>query len=87
MKKVLLVLLSCILIMASGITIIFADDIINDPDEPLEYSYELESSEEEPVINPRADIIKWRYKNINGHVYRRLYNYTKHKWIGNWEPI
>lgn len=80
-------MLSCIMIMTSSITTIFADEIINDPDEPLEYSYEMETSEEEPEINPRADIIGWRYKIINNYLYRRKYNYTKHKWIGNWEPV
>ncbi len=87
MKKALLVLLSCIMIMTSGITTIFADDIINDPDEPLEYSYVLEDGEEDLEINPRADIIGWRYKIINNYLYRRKYNYTKRKWIGNWEPV
>lgn len=87
MKRMFLILLSCLMIMATSATAIFADDIINDPNEPLEYSYELETGEEEPEINPRADIIKWRYKTINGHIYRRKYNYTKHIWIGNWEPV
>ena len=29
--------------------------------------------------------ITYRYKSINGHVYRRLYNYTTQEWVGEWE--
>jgi hypothetical protein len=32
-----------------------------------------------------ADVIVWKYKSINGHVYRRRYNSTKRVWIGEWE--
>ncbi len=32
-----------------------------------------------------SDIIGWRYKSVDGHVYRRQYNYSKEKWIGEWE--
>lgn len=36
-------------------------------------------------IMPYSDIIEWRYKVINGDVYRRQYNYTQEYWIGEWE--
>lgn len=39
-----------------------------------------------PNIEARADIIEWRYKLENGRVYKRRYNYTKQKWIGDWIP-
>ena len=39
-----------------------------------------------PAIEARADIIEWRYKLENGRVYKRRYNYTKQKWIGDWIP-
>lgn len=35
-------------------------------------------------LEPQADIIEWRYKVENGKLYKRLYNYSKEKWIGNW---
>lgn len=35
----------------------------------------------------RADDIGWRYKMIDGKMYKRLYNYTDHKWIGEWIPV
>ena len=34
-----------------------------------------------------ADVIGWRYKTINGKLYRRKYNYTQEKWIGSWELV
>lgn len=32
-------------------------------------------------------IIGWRYKMIDGQLYRRQYNYTEECWIGEWEPF
>lgn len=29
--------------------------------------------------------IGWRYTNEGGRLYRRLYDYTNQKWIGEWE--
>ncbi|WP_313130878.1 hypothetical protein [Anaerocolumna sp.] len=34
---------------------------------------------------PNAHAIGWRYKSENGKVYRRQYNYSRQKWIGEWE--
>ncbi len=39
----------------------------------------------DPIYSPLSDIIGWRYKTENGQVYRRQYNYSKQKWIGEWE--
>lgn len=33
----------------------------------------------------QRDIIEWRWKVVDGSVYRRLYNYSAGKWIGEWE--
>lgn len=33
---------------------------------------------------PYADDIGWRYQMIDGKLYKRQYNYTKEKWIGQW---
>lgn len=38
------------------------------------------------TITPFADITGWRYKTINGRIHKRLYNYSKQKWIGEWQP-
>lgn len=37
-----------------------------------------------PTVEYKSAIISWRYKNINGHAYRRKFNKTTQKWIGDW---
>lgn len=37
------------------------------------------------TAEPQQDIIQWRWKVVDGSVYRRLYNYSAGKWIGEWE--
>lgn len=39
----------------------------------------------ETQVEPRADILVWRYKSENNKLYRRLYNATKQEWAGEWE--
>ncbi len=41
----------------------------------------------EEQISPRTDNVVWIYKTINEKQYRRLYNKSQNKWIGNWEPV
>ena len=38
------------------------------------------------IITPFKDIIDWRFQNINGRLHKRLYNYSKQVWIGDWIP-
>lgn len=38
------------------------------------------------MIAPLKDIIDWRFKNINGRLHKRLYNYSKQVWVGSWIP-
>lgn len=33
---------------------------------------------------PRTDIKGWVYKVINGDLYKRLYNYTRNRYEGDW---
>lgn len=35
----------------------------------------------------RSEFIEWRYKAIDGKLYRRQYNLSKSKWIGEWELV
>lgn len=39
----------------------------------------------DPIFVPDSDIIGWRYKTEGNSLYRRQYNYSKQKWIGEWE--
>lgn len=36
------------------------------------------------TVVPMADGFVWRYKIVNGITYKRLYNCSKKKWVGNW---
>lgn len=40
---------------------------------------------ESKTIEPRKDKIDWVYKSEDGRVYRRLFNFSKNEWIGDWE--
>lgn len=54
----------------------------------LTYACEVaiaEEGDENEGIVPYSDIIEYRYKVVNGDVYRRLYNYSKECWVGEWE--
>lgn len=35
----------------------------------------------------RADEIGWKYKKSREKWYKRLYNYTKKCWVGEWIPV
>ena len=32
----------------------------------------------------KKDVLVWKYKSINGKMYKRLYNKTTGKWGGDW---
>lgn len=49
-----------------------------------DYSIGTNSSDNESGITTFADITGWRTTIINGAYYKRLYNYSKGQWIGNW---
>ena len=39
------------------------------------------------TIQPKSDRIAWRFATINGVKCKRLHNYTKGVWIGDWIPV
>lgn len=39
------------------------------------------------TITPRQRILEWRFKTIDGKLYKRLYDYTAQKWIGSWQRV
>lgn len=43
----------------------------------------LDSSVDSGIM-PASDDIRWRYQIKNGKLYKRLFNYTKAQWIGDW---
>lgn len=42
---------------------------------------------EAATATPYAPVIEWRFKEENGKLYRRLYNYSTASWIGEWEYV
>lgn len=47
------------------------------------YEIHAMASETESVM-PMADTYVWKYKIINGVMYKRLYNQSTKQWAGNW---
>jgi len=45
-----------------------------------------ENVQSDHLITPFPYIIGWRYKKVNGKLYRCRYNYSKEKRIGELEP-
>ena len=38
----------------------------------------------ESVANPQSDIIHWIYGELDGKLYKRLWNGTTQKWLTDW---
>ena len=55
------------------------------------YALEVEVVEDTDVLSEsgvaRSPIIGYRYKIIDGELYRRLFNYSDECWIGEWEKV
>lgn len=49
------------------------------------FAQEKEVAVEKSSSIARADVIKYVYKVENRKLYRRLYNYSKDTWLGDWE--
>lgn len=39
------------------------------------------------TVSPMYDTIGWRFKIENHAVWRRLYNYSTSRWLGEWEYV
>ena len=56
----------------------------------LTVSAQNTTSKPSPVISEEdssvysGDVIVWKYKTMNGKLYKRKYNQTTKKWIGKW---
>lgn len=78
MKRLFLSALLGTMITLSSTSVAFCADTVTTPAPVASDSTE---------ITPYADDIGWRYTTYNGQLYRRLYNYTKGLWIGEWELV
>ena len=81
MKKALYVLLTCATLTLSlpslSVTSLAA--------EPTEATVET-SVETSSDTTTYAAVTEWRYKVINGYVYKRLYDKTNKIWLIDWIP-
>lgn len=66
-----------IYVLLIGLTISGGVSITSYADDPL-------TAYDSGEVSPQSDIIEWRYKIENGKSYKRLFNYTKNEWIGEW---
>lgn len=77
MKTKIKILIPCLL---------FSSCITLSPVNASHYSHtsqiNLPSSEEK--IDTYIDKLEWRYKTINGKLYKRLYNATTNRWETDW---
>ncbi len=54
------------------------------PAHAAEAAVPTSTSEDDTTIQPRAAIIEWVFKEVDGKFYRRLYNHQTKEWIGDW---
>lgn len=78
MKRLFLSALLGTTIILSSTSVAFCADTVTVP---------ASATSSNAEITPRKDDIGWRYTTINGELYRRLFNYTKGLWIGDWELV
>lgn len=76
-KLILLFLFGFISIGVFSGSIVSAQDTSNEPS--------IVVSEEDSSVYS-GDVIVWKYKTMNGKLYKRKYNQTTKKWIGKWIP-
>ena len=76
-KLILLFFFGFISIGVFSGSIVSAQDTSNEPS--------IVVSEEDSSVYS-GDVIVWKYKTMNGKLYKRKYNQTTKKWIGNWIP-
>jgi len=78
-KKIIVILISSFLVLSNSVLTIQAQ-----AKSIIEISSCIDSQDD--YIEPKADKIGWRYKVQNGILYKRQYNYTRERWIGDWIP-
>lgn len=59
-------------VLAIPVTSVYAEDNV------------LSEDTDAPVVEPRTDKKEWVYKVIDGHFYKRLYNYSTGRWETDW---
>ena len=81
MKKALYVLLTCATLTLSLPSLSVTSLAAEHTEAPVETSVETSSD-----TTTYAAVTEWRYKVINGYVYKRLYDKTNKIWLTDWIP-
>lgn len=71
MRKKIIILLASIMVFGSSNLVQASSD-------------QMENIAQETIIEPRKDDIRYVYEVRDGKLYKRLYNYSKDKWVGDW---
>lgn len=79
--SIFLTSLSLILLLVSGINL---NVIAKDPILTRSPHYSLYQNEN---LSLRQHRLEWRYKVINGVLYKRLYDHSINNWVGNWIKV
>lgn len=91
MRKYLITITTCIMVFCTSVPVCFAQSPpTSDCNDHQSVAIESEQSEQptlEQEIILRKDDIRWRYKVVNGDLYRRKFNYTTRTWIGKWQRV
>ena len=66
-----------------GLTVLAAPAALAE-DEIIPMETGIEGSAGGGTAEPQSFIYEWRYKIVDGHIYKRLYNCTKERWEGDW---
>ena len=69
--------------IVGSFTILLACPITTISTHAADYSSHIITYQDD-TVQPRAAIIQWIHKEVNGKLYRRLYNYQTKEWIGDW---
>ena len=71
-------------LMMMGLTMLTAPAVLAE-DEIIPMETEIEGmGGGGGTVDPQSYIYEWRYKVVDGHIYKRLYNRTKERWEGDW---
>ena len=71
MRKKIIILLASIMVLGSSNLVQASSD-------------QMENTAQETIIDSRKDDIRYVYEVRDGKLYKRLYNYSKDKWVGDW---
>lgn len=69
------------------LSLVFVSILLFGESEITAYAQSSDYNTDKSIISPQAAIIEWRYKAVDGKLYRRQYNCTTSKWIGEWELV